>query len=1599
MNHSCKYKTLVRRQSNDRSTRRMKHCLKTSLKKHIDKRRAKTMRKKHNVQNTISRRTFNHIRFRNKHTHNNRKSLDKYHGVRGGAGAGVSAMFSSVIRSPRWNRENRRKSTFMKRSYSELDNLDILSRQFCDEFVAQMGMKTRESEIYRLYLTDRNELKTPEDMDSELHLNVSSKIYIYYNQRQDPTKKDYNVRTYSCLIIGDINSPDLKVEIKHYKESDSMSESTFDSVEPVSNSRSITSAIRSIKSTASKAAMAMTISSKDTKETNYEPIEVVTYTPHSQNSDSARITVGKECTPYPAYYTHVRIRITKGDDLSQDIGLPLELETNQTEYRRRKASIESSLLQADARYTVSKDYTKYLLDYAKLFKNKWYIENGHNGEVQIGKRNFTQINEDDYVEVKLHENPTEISGLSPTVINTEGYEYKEYDEAWELKLRNKNELWVLKAASDDCIQNRTDYKIDAVDNTVTVDKTFKTGSKMYFHVTYPTDGWIHLSNSLPPSDMVVKGKSKDIESGKYYVCVVKVKHVQERTIDVDIIVKGKKVRVKDIPEININKTNDRQTRASVKKTPPMVGWESDIPLGARVIIFTPILGLSLGNLLTIPVLCVSGEMWFMLNHLFNQNKFCIDTWYDVVEDLSNSSKEASMRFLVMSFIKSILLRNALKYVKSKTSTIDINLVDDFDKYFSSDSVTSSLTSVTEVLPDNIKCVIKLVTAAIQCYEKWVTAQEMKKISRYIKLTKSSEQSYNMIYQVLKERPGILVDRLRDKKKLADFIVDYISSNTSDKTPDKLFLSLSEGNDTLSIDTFIEKLKHNFLGCNQTLLEVLFGVNKEDTPETKEEILVAQSGAPPPATSATSPPATPESRIKNTITIQDFLKFAKDYPVYMDRLMKNLGDYEYDVMFDPLVFETYKDSNKQSHDVILVTLVTEKGASEKPLLLLLQISPQLHVNRTKKETEIHTIIQGCIGDKTCFTCIHANILHSHIINTYSSLEFQKQSSNEIERSITKRLNSAVKAITNCWGWRSHSPRMQKKAVVKEMEQRAEKKHRMSQITTQITSSADNAVSGAEKIKKHVDENIETAQEVTHKVETVLEDSGLDEVMTQAGLKDVTEESMNVMGDGLDAMEEGMGDIENFREMITNGRSVMRRFMKKNNLSLEEIVNTFIGTNKFTDDQDMCKTSTDFQIYSADEYDRYQESKNCNNNNRFRVSLIDVTDFSEPDVGNLVKIGYLQEQGEQIESLNDDNMPHNPDVDQYFKYLDNGVLAKFLNSHFKDKDKRRIDAIQLSKTTEISTDSHEELGDTVVLTEAGLRKVKEVTDTREPNVGANVGEGACTITIKSGYLGLDAEDAGINSPYSFQFSGFSGTSNAEELAAGKLEHGWLLTHINGKHMEKTPYNTVLKTLRNRPCTLIFRDPSALGPKELLALEKRYKYVIGSKCNSSGKFTILVIPRILNSDAFDNMSFFQEVKPISEADLIKERGLPPNLEEVEVDNLTNMTGTLSMKTKGSSLLSLGKNYKSYFFMLEANNLNYYDNEDDRDRELINSFDLTKCDIKEGRKAMIQITTTEGNTHVLKAGSVDEARTWVELMNKVKERAQNEVSATEGSTSFVVD
>jgi serine/threonine protein kinase len=82
--------------------------------------------------------------------------------------------------------------------------------------------------------------------------------------------------------------------------------------------------------------------------------------------------------------------------------------------------------------------------------------------------------------------------------------------------------------------------------------------------------------------------------------------------------------------------------------------------------------------------------------------------------------------------------------------------------------------------------------------------------------------------------------------------------------------------------------------------------------------------------------------------------------------------------------------------------------------------------------------------------------------------------------------------------------------------------------------------------------------------------------------------------------------------------------------------------------------------------------------------------------------------------------------------------------------------------------------------------------------------CTISIDVGTLGINIFECTEHNPaYRVQFNYFTGTSEAEQLAAGRLKEGMSLTHVGDVDQIGMSYKEVVKGLAVRPCKLRFEE----------------------------------------------------------------------------------------------------------------------------------------------------------------------------------------------------
>jgi hypothetical protein len=106
---------------------------------------------------------------------------------------------------------------------------------------------------------------------------------------------------------------------------------------------------------------------------------------------------------------------------------------------------------------------------------------------------------------------------------------------------------------------------------------------------------------------------------------------------------------------------------------------------------------------------------------------------------------------------------------------------------------------------------------------------------------------------------------------------------------------------------------------------------------------------------------------------------------------------------------------------------------------------------------------------------------------------------------------------------------------------------------------------------------------------------------------------------------------------------------------------------------------------------------------------------------------------------------------------------------------------------------------------IHRFSDVNLSSPPTRNQKWGGVDCKIIIETGRLGINVYDTPLNDPaygvYSVTFNHFSGSSNAEKQAAGRLHMGMVLTHVNGVDQRGLAPTVVLNGLKRRPCVLIF------------------------------------------------------------------------------------------------------------------------------------------------------------------------------------------------------
>ena len=82
----------------------------------------------------------------------------------------------------------------------------------------------------------------------------------------------------------------------------------------------------------------------------------------------------------------------------------------------------------------------------------------------------------------------------------------------------------------------------------------------------------------------------------------------------------------------------------------------------------------------------------------------------------------------------------------------------------------------------------------------------------------------------------------------------------------------------------------------------------------------------------------------------------------------------------------------------------------------------------------------------------------------------------------------------------------------------------------------------------------------------------------------------------------------------------------------------------------------------------------------------------------------------------------------------------------------------------------------------------------------------IEIAEGPLGVSMTGSGVD--YHMQFAHFTGKSDAEEQAKGRLQRGHLLTHVNNTHLFGVQYDDVRQLMGQRPCRLVCENALVRG-----------------------------------------------------------------------------------------------------------------------------------------------------------------------------------------------
>jgi hypothetical protein len=97
-------------------------------------------------------------------------------------------------------------------------------------------------------------------------------------------------------------------------------------------------------------------------------------------------------------------------------------------------------------------------------------------------------------------------------------------------------------------------------------------------------------------------------------------------------------------------------------------------------------------------------------------------------------------------------------------------------------------------------------------------------------------------------------------------------------------------------------------------------------------------------------------------------------------------------------------------------------------------------------------------------------------------------------------------------------------------------------------------------------------------------------------------------------------------------------------------------------------------------------------------------------------------------------------------------------------------------------------------AEARKYRAAKDAWEGSTGG------CMLLVNTGSIGMNI-DVSLDPMYTVKFKFFTGVSDAEQQAAGKLREGMVLTHVNGVDQEGIDFDAVCNGLQDRPCKLQF------------------------------------------------------------------------------------------------------------------------------------------------------------------------------------------------------